>query len=165
MRMAAVMPINFLWFVGTVGLVLGAVRIVHVFRARAIRAFAARWGLQYIGPPAPPKWWWNPAHFEIRPPLPVWVSHFHPSGQRIRQAWNVIEGQQNGVSIIVLDTVIGEYRGGQACTLFACHTEKNPFDAMTSADRVVQSHGWTVLHGVWFLWFSWVMSTGVSTAI
>jgi hypothetical protein len=159
MRIDAVIPANFLFFVATVGLILSAVRIMHMFRARAIRAFAARWGLQYIGPPAPPKWWWNPAHFEIQPPLPGWISHFHPSGRRIRQAWNVIEGQQNGISIMILDTVIGEYRGGQACTLFACHTEKNPFGASTSADRVVQSHGWTVLHGAWFLWFSWTMST------
>jgi hypothetical protein len=157
--MAAKMPPNFLYIVATVGLILVSVRVAHMFRGRAMRAFAARWGFRYIGPPAPPKWWWNPAHFESGAPLPGWLPHFRPSGQPIRQAWNVIEGEQNGVPILILDTVIGEYRGGHPCTLIACQTEQNPFGIATPADRVVQSHGWTVLHGVWFLWFSWIMST------
>ncbi len=157
--MTAVTPIYFLSIVAMVLLALGGVRIFHMFRARAMRAFAARWSFQYIGPSAPPKWWWNPAHLKIGSPLPAWISHFHPSGQRIRQVWNVIEGQHNGVSILIFDCVIGEYKGGQPCTLIACHTEQNPFGTVTSADKVVQSHGWTVLHGVWFLWFSWTMST------
>jgi hypothetical protein len=74
----------------------------------------------------------------------------------MRQAWNVIEGQLNGVPVVIFDSVIGE-RGGHPCTFVACHTEENPFGTVKLADRVIQSHGWTVLHGVWFLWFSWVM--------
>jgi hypothetical protein len=130
---------------------------LSLFQGSVMRAFAARWGFRYIGPSAPPQWWWNPAHFEIRPPLPAWISHFHPCGQRIRQAWNVIEGQQNGITIFVLDTVIGEYRGGHPCTLVVCHVETNPFGAVTPADRVAESHGWTILHGTWLFWFCWTM--------
>ena len=150
---------NILFLVAIVSLILGAVRIAHMFRARAMRAFAARRGFRYIGPPAPPKWWWNPSHLEIGPPLPAWMVHLRPSGQRIRQVWNVIEGQQNGVPILICDSVVGEYKGGQPCTLIACQTEQNPFGIVTSSDRVVQSHGWTVLHGTRFLWFSWTMGT------
>ena len=142
-----------------IALILGAVRVVHMFRARAMRAFAARWGFKYIGPSAPPMWWWNPAHFKSGPPLPGWISHFRPSGERIRQAWNVIEGKQNGVSIIIFDSVIGEYRGGHPCTLILCQSENNLFGSTTSSDRVVQSHGWTVLHGSWYFLFSWTMAT------
>jgi hypothetical protein len=157
--MVAVIPTNFLVVVGIVALALAAIRTVHWFRARAMRAFAAKRGFHYIGPFAPPRWWLNPAHFKIAPPLPGWISHFHPSGQRIRQVWNVIEGKKDGVSIFIFDAVIGEYRGGQPCTLIVCKIEPSPFGAVTSADRVVQSNGWTILHGSWFLWFSWMMGT------
>jgi hypothetical protein len=144
--------------VGTVLLILAAARIFHMFRAHAMRAFAAQCGFQYIGPAAPPSWWWNPSHLKIGPPVPAWISHFHPCGFRIRQVWNVIEGQRNGTMVLIFDSVIGE-RGGQPCTLIACKTEQNPFATVTSRYRVIQSHGWTVLHGVWLLWFSWTMGT------
>jgi hypothetical protein len=139
--------------------VLSVVRIVHFFRARSMRAFAARRGFQYLGPTAPPKWWWNPSHLEIHTPLPGWISRFSPNGQRIRQVWNVIEGKENGISILIFDCIIGGYKGGNPCTLIACHTEQNPFGNVAAVDRVEQAHGWTILHGVWFLWFSWTMGT------
>ncbi len=152
------MPLhNFLIVVAVVSLILGLVRIMHMVRGRAMRALAARWGFQYIGPLAPTKWWWNPSHLEIRAPLPSWISSFTPCGLRIRQVWNVIEGNTNGVTVLIFDSVIGQYKGGQPCTLIACKTEQNPFGMVTSADRVIQSHGWTVLHGIWFFWFSWTM--------
>jgi len=152
------MPTNLLLVAAVVALALCAVRTAHMFRARSMRTLAARRGFRYIGPSAPPTWWWNPSHLEVGPPLPAWISHFRPSGQRMRQAWNVIEGQQLEVSILIFDSIIGEYRGGHPCTLVACQTEQqNPFGTLTSADRIVQSHGWTILHGVWFLWFSWTM--------
>jgi hypothetical protein len=131
-------------------LISGGMQIIHRVRARAMRAFAAKWGFCYIGPPAPK--WWNPSHFEITPPLPHWTSSF----AGIRQVWNVIEGQRNGMSIFICDSVIGS-KGGAPCTLIGCQSEQNPFGTVGAADRVVQSHGWTVLHGVWFLWFSWTM--------
>jgi hypothetical protein len=142
-----------------VAAVLCVVRIGHLFRARAMRALAARLGFQYIGPGAPPSWWWNPSHLEIHSPLPEWISRLHPCGRRMRQVWNVIEGKRDGISILIFDSVIGEYRGGAPCTLIVCQTEQNPFGIVTPPNRVVQSHGWTVLHGVWFLWFSWTMGT------
>ncbi len=149
------MLLKYLLMLAAVSLIFGALRIVHMFRARAMRALAARWGLRYIGPPAPK--WWNPSHLKISPPLPGWFSQFHPSGRRIRQVWNVIEGRQNGVPVLIFDSVVGQYRGGAPCTLIACETEQNPFGTVSSPDRVIQSHGWTVLHGVWFLHFSWTM--------
>jgi hypothetical protein len=70
-----------------VSLISGALRIVHMFRARAMRDLADRWGLQYIGSPAPK--WWNPFHLKISPPLPGWLSEFHPTGRRTRRAARV----------------------------------------------------------------------------
>lgn len=127
-------------------LISGVMQIIHRFRARAMRAFAAKWSFRYIGPPAPK--WWNPSHFD----LPHWISSF----AGIRQVWNVIEGQRNGMSVFICDGVIGA-RGGQPCTFIACQSEQDPFGTVGEADRVVQSHGWTVLYGVWLLSFSWTM--------
>jgi hypothetical protein len=138
--------------------VLLVVRIMHLFRARAMRGFALSSNFRYIGPPAPPRWWLNPSRFEGPPRLPGWIEHFRPSGWRIRQVWNVIEGQRNGLAVLIFDCVIGEFKGGQPCTVIACQTEQNPFGTVISSDRLIQSHGWTVVHGSWFLWFSWMMS-------
>jgi hypothetical protein len=155
--MAAVRLLKFLPVLAVLTLVFGAVTIIHMFRARAMRILAARWGFQYIGPAAPK--WRNPSHPEISPPLPVWFSlACHPSGKRIRQVWNVIAGQHNGVSVLTFDSVIGRIKGGAPCTLIACQTEQNPFGVVASPDRAMRSDGWTVLHGVWFLQFSWTMS-------
>ena len=75
---------------------LGAVHIMHFFRARAMRRFASRWGLGYKGPAAPPQWWFNTSRPKIPSPLPGWISRLG-----ISQAWNIIEGKNNGTSVFV----------------------------------------------------------------
>jgi hypothetical protein len=140
----------------TVALILGVVRIAHMLRARAMRAFAGKWGFRYVGPPAPPKWWWNPP-FKSGSPA-VGTFHFHPPQSGIRQIWNVIEGQRNGIAVLIFDGIWGS-KGGQPCTYIACKAEQDPFAADTLREHVVQSRGWTVLSGVWLLWFSWIMGT------
>jgi hypothetical protein len=146
------MLIKFLWVVFSLSLTLGLLRIMHMMRGRGMRALAARRGFRYIGPSAPPQWWWNPSNPEIHPPL----TRSALCGLQVRQVWNVIEGKKNGVKVFVFDSIIGS-KGGQPFTLIACKTDQDPFVMVTSADQVIQSRGWTVLHGVWFLWFSWVM--------
>jgi len=131
--------------------ILGAVRIMHFFRARAMRRFASRCGLRYIGPSAPPQWWWNTSRPKIPSPLPGWISRLG-----ISQAWNIIEGKNNGTSVFVFDGVSGGFRS-QFRTYIACQTERSPFGMSTSVEPLIQIHGWTVLHGVRFLWFSWFM--------
>jgi hypothetical protein len=152
--MAVITILKSLFFVAAL---LGAVRIAHLFRARKMRAFAARSGLQYIGPGAPPTWWWNPSRLEIHSPLPVWVSRLGPE---ISQVWNVIGGKKNGVSVLIFDSAIWRaYWGTQPCTFVACQTEQYPLGTVRPTDRIIQNRGWTVLYGVWFLWFSWTMGT------
>lgn len=137
-----------------VAAILGAVRIMHFFRARAMRRLASRWGFRYIGPTAPPQWWWNTSRPKIPAPLP---GRFSRLG--ISQAWNIIEGKINGTSVFIFDGILGEVRS-QPCTYIACQTEQSPFPITTSVEPVIQIRGWTVLHGVWFLWFSWFMGIG-----
>jgi hypothetical protein len=155
--MTSASTLNLIRAVAVLLLAPGALRMFHLLRGRAMRGLASKWGFRYFGQPAPPNWLWNPSHLKTVPPVPTWLSRFHPSGQRIRQVWNVIEGRQNGILVLIFDCVIGEYKGGHPCTLIACQTERDPFVGVTSWDRVVQSHGWTVLHGSWLFWFSWTM--------
>lgn len=149
------MLLKFLPVLAGLALIVGVLRVFYVFRSRAMRDLAARWGFQYVGPPAPN--WRSPIHPTICHPVPGWFSEVYISGRQIRQVFNVIEGQQSGVSILIFDSVVGR-RGGTACTLMACQTEGSPFGMVISPDRVIHSRGWTILHGIWFLYlFSWTM--------
>lgn len=147
------MLIKILWVVAMLSLILGLLRVMHLLRGRGMRSFAARRGFRYIGPSAPPQWWWNPSHLEIHPPLPRSAL----CGLPARQVWNVIEGNVHGLTIFIFDSIWGS-KGGQPLTLIACKTEKDPFLVVTSADQVIHSRGWTALNGVSFLWFTWTMS-------
>lgn len=147
------MLIKLLWVVVGLSLLLCLVRLVHMLRGRRMRSFAATRGFRYIGPPAPSQWWWNPSRLEIHPPL----TRSALCGFQARQVWNVIEGNVQGVTVFIFDSIWGS-KGGQPLTLIACKTEKDPFVVVTSADQVAQSRGWTVLRGVSFLGFTWTMS-------
>ena len=138
-----------------VALILCTLRVFYVLRARSMCRIAARWGFRYIGPTAPPQWWLNPSRPKIPSPLPGWISRLGVS-----QAWNIIEGKNNGTSVFVFDAVWGGPVRTQPCTYIACQTEQSPFGMSTSVEPVIQIHGWTVLHGVWFFWFSWFMGIG-----
>jgi len=150
-RMAAVAVIETVLLIVAI---LGAVRTMHFFRARAMRRFASKWGLQYMGPTAPPQWWWNTSQPKIPSPLPGWTTRLG-----ISQAWNIIEGKNKGMQVFVFDGVLGKVKS-RPRTYIACQTQQSPFGISKSVESEVQMHGWTVLQGVWFLWFSWFMSVG-----
>jgi hypothetical protein len=133
---------------------LGAVRISCFLRARAMRRFAAKWSLQYLGPSVPRQWWWDTSRLETGPPVPPWVSRFG-----ITRVWNIIEGKKDGKRIIIFDSLVGSFKS-QWRTFIMCQTSQNPFETGTSADRVVQTRGWTLLSSIWLLWFSWPMGIG-----
>jgi hypothetical protein len=145
--------LKFLLVLAPVAVVFGAIRIIFMVRTRGMRALAARWGFHYIGPPAPSFWGFR-SFPKVTPPLPVsFPRDCYPVGE-IRQVWNVIEGQQNGVSVLICDSVIGER---MYCTILGCQTKQNPFKTDTSTDRVIRSGGWTVLCRVRYLQIPWTM--------
>jgi hypothetical protein len=144
-----VILLKFLPAFAAVGLVVGVVRISLMYRARAMRDLASRWGLQYFGPSAF-RWRYSfGPHFlsltKIEPAVPVPFSLGWWPANEIRQIWNLIEGQQGGVSVVVFDCFIGEGRGMYR-TFFACKTEDNLFVVDKRRDRVIHSDGWTILH-------------------
>ena len=129
-------------------LIFGMVRITYVFRARAMRSLASRWGFQYMGPSF--SGWRTSSHTLINLPPQLSLANCLAHGRRIRKVWNVIEGQHGGSSVLIFDSIVGEGRGVY-CTFFACQTEQNPFGMRTVPDQVIQSHGWTVLFRLRFL--------------
>jgi hypothetical protein len=160
-----VILLKFLPVLVAVALVVGLVRISLLFRTRAMRAFAARWGLKYIGPST---FTWRFARGrswltlrKIKPPIPIPFSVAWWPASEIRQVWNVIEGQQGEVSVVIFDSVIEGYNDVYR-TFFACKTEQNPFEIDKLRDTVVHSHGWTILYRVPFPllvpWATWSMS-------
>lgn len=159
------MIFKFFLVVAILTLVVGLVRISVMFRARAMRALAARWGLQYIGPSA--FTWgfvWGRGWLtlrKIKPPVPIPFSLAWWPGNEIRQMWNVIEGQQGGMSVVIFDSFIEGYHDVYR-TFFACTAEQNPFEIDKLRDKVVHSHGWTILYRVPFPllvpWATWSMS-------
>lgn len=136
-------------------LIVGVILIPYMFRARAMRALAARWGFQYIGPSF--SGWRTSFHPPDQAALPLSFPHWLVHDRRIRQVWNVIEGQQSGRSVLIFDSIIGEGRG-RYCTFIACQTEQSPFGIDIAPDRAIQSHGWTALFRVRFLQIPWTMS-------
>jgi hypothetical protein len=149
-----VILLKFLPAIAAVALVVGVVRISLLFRAHAMRAFAARWGFQYIGPSAF-MWRFAWGHSwltlrKIKPPVPLPFSLAWWPGNEIRQVWNVIEGQQSGVPVVIFDSFIEGYHDVYR-TFLVCKTEQNPFEIDKFRDRVVHSHGWTILYQVPFL--------------
>jgi hypothetical protein len=135
-------------------LIFGVIRIPYMFRARAMRTLAARWGFQYIGPPF--SGWRTSSSSPDQAALPLSFPHWLVHDRRIRQVWNVIEGQQSGLSVLIFDSIMGEERG-MYCTFLACQTEQNRFGIDIAPDRVIQSHGWTALFRVRFLQIPWTM--------
>jgi hypothetical protein len=147
-----------------VAAVYGAFELFYALRNRAMRLLAQRLSFGYVGPPIQ-KWRWHVTGPIVQRPVPRWVSNLTLSGlsnpnlskQGITRIWNVIEGTKDGVPILIFDVLLGEHRNSHMCTLIACQTEQNPFQDVAFMDRVFQGHGWTVLHGPWFLWLSKTM--------
>lgn len=122
-------------------LIFGTLGASMMFRARAMRAFAARHGLRYVGPSAP-KWFGIP---KIKPQLPI-PRNWYPANE-IRQVLNVIEGESGGVRVLIFDSLLDIGRGEYG-TFIACKTESNPFQKDAYGERVLKSRDWRVLYSM-----------------
>lgn len=158
--------LNFASIIGY-ALVVGAVLLACLktfmfIRAKRMRALAARWGFQYIGPSVLrfSKLWFSSSH-EVSPPLPASFSLRGYPIENIRQVWNVIEGHQNGVLLLIFDSFLKGGKAGWYCTFIARQTEQNPFGTDTSRNRVIQTGGWTVFYRIPFLQTPWPWTMGI----
>jgi hypothetical protein len=148
--------LKFLPAVAVVVLVIGVAITFFMFRAHAMRAFAATLGFEYKGPAAPK--WGFPSFPKIKPNLP-----FHMTGyplDQIRQVWNLMEGQQSGVRILIFDSVIGRGKG-QYATFIAWQGQQNPFGRSTFTNYVLHQEGWTALYRIPALKAPWLWTMSI----
>jgi hypothetical protein len=128
------------------------VKLLYLSRAMAMRALASRLGLQFSeGKP----------HLLYLPkahrPLPA---SFQVSGSpwnTVSRAWNIIEGQKNGIRVLVFDSTIGSGKGVYS-TFIAVQTDKNPFEYKSPEEKIAHSHGWTALYRRRFWQIPWTLS-------
>jgi hypothetical protein len=156
--MTTVTIVKWLPALGAIAVIVGCVRMSLLFRARAMRAFAERWHLQYVGPAAPS--WQLLLARTIEPSVPIPFS-LDWTAKGVKQIWNVIEGQQSGVQLLIFDAYLGASKGSYR-TFFATKTKQTPVGLDTRRDCVVQSNGWTILVRAPFPlevpWATWSMN-------
>jgi hypothetical protein len=156
--MATVTLLKWLPALGAIAVIMGYVRMSLLFRTRAMRAFAERWHLQYVGP-ATPSWQLLLAR-TIKPSVPIPFS-LDRTAKDVKQIWNVIEGQQSGVQVLIFDAYVGTSKRSYR-TFFAAKTKQTPVGLDTRRDCIVQSNGWTILIRAPFPlevpWATWSMN-------
>ena len=75
----------------------------------------------------------------------------------IKTAWNVIEGQQDGISFLIFDSTMGEVKGVY-CSFVATRAPKNVFVAEVAGENVVEASGWSAVYRKRFIQIPWTLS-------
>jgi hypothetical protein len=122
------------------------IEYLHQSRIAAMRALATRWSFQYSS--GDPQIWAgrrSPVHY--------------PLGFKMRcypvcdmsKLWNVIDGEMNGIRVLIFDTKLGTGRGARYCTFFAIQTSENLFKCISSREKIAQRAGWTAVYRIPFI--------------
>ena len=130
------------------------IKLLYWYRASAMRALALKCGLQYTK--GDPKLWYLPKHHR---PIPT---SFRLRGfpvNTLSRTWNVIEGEKNGISVLILDSTLsmGGNRGRYS-TFIAVQSDKNPFEDNDAREKIAHSNGWTALYRLRFWQVPWTLS-------
>ncbi len=117
-------------------------------------ALALRWGFQFTeGNPG--IWFLPKEHHSI--PISFRLRGYPVN--TITRTWNVIEGERNGISILILDSTLrsgGKY--GCYSTFIAARTDQNPFGNRSPQEKIAHSNGWTALYRLRFWQIPWTLS-------
>lgn len=127
-------------------------KLLYSSRASAMRALAVRFGFRYTkGHP----WSVSPGYL----PLPT---SFRLRGfplDTMKRTWNVIEGERNGTSLVILDSLLScGGKRGRYCTFIAVRTDDNPFEETSREEKIAHSNGWTALYRLRFWQIPWTLS-------
>ncbi len=115
--------------------------VLYWVRRRAMRALAWRQGLRYVGRPLPKS-------FSLRG---------YPLSQ-IRWARNVIQGEINGIPILIFDGVAGTGKGAPCCTVVAFVTGAGSFPPVNPPERMTRQRAWTAVYRFRYLQMAWALS-------
>ena len=134
--------------------IFAGIRLLYWFRASAMRALALRWGFQYTK--GDPRFWLPPK--DHRPTPTSFRLRGYPVNT-ISRTWNVIEGEKNGISILILDSILDfGVKRGRYCTFIAARTDQNPFGIKSPQEKIAHSNGWTALYRLCFWQIPWTLS-------
>jgi hypothetical protein len=130
------------------------IKLLYWFRASAMRTLAVRLGFQYTK--GDPRIWYLPKDHRAIP------TTFRLRGfpvDTISRTWNVIEGEKNGIRVLILDSTLsmGGTRGRYS-TFIAAQTDKNPFGTEHPQEKIAHSNGWTALYRLRFWQIPWTLS-------
>jgi len=134
-----------------VSLILAGIKILFLYRTASMRTLARRLGLQFRE---------GESHLmslsKVRS-LPPYLKVKGNPWANIRQAWNFIEGQKNGVEVLIFDSVLGPGRGVYS-TFIAVKAGGNPFPCLSSEVKTAHSNGWAAIYRLRFWQIPWSMS-------
>lgn len=130
------------------------IKLLYEFRASAMRGLALKWGFQYSK--GEPRMLYLPKSHR---PKPVsFRLHGYPV-DTLNRTWNLIEGEKNGLKILILDSTLSMGgRRGRYSTFIAVRTDTNPFNNEDSEEKIVHSNGWTALYRLRFWQIPWTLS-------
>jgi len=81
----------------------------------------------------------NPIPYTFRP-------RTYPAN-KIDRTWNVIEGEVDGISVLILDSNLNlGGRNQHSCTFIAARAEISPFKDRGSDENTVLTNGWIALY-------------------
>ena len=137
-----------------VTVVFVGIKLLYWFRASAMRALALKWGFQYSK--GEPRMLYLPKNHSPKPHS--FRLHGYPV-DTMNRTWNLIEGEKNGLKILILDSTLSMGgRNGRYSTFIAVRTETNPFDNEAPEENIVHSNGWVALYRLRFWQIPWTLS-------
>lgn len=84
------------------------IRLLYGIRASAMRALALKWGFQYSK--GQPIVFYLPKHHSPKPAS--FRLHGYPV-DTLNRTWNLIEGEKDGLKVLILDSTLSMASGGQ----------------------------------------------------
>jgi hypothetical protein len=128
------------------------VKLLYLFRTMAMRNLAHKLGLQFRQ---------GEQHLLFLPkghhPLPTSLGVRGSPWTSITRAWNFIEGEKNGVRVLIFDATLGSGRGRYS-TFIAANSDKNPFGYVGPELKIAHSNGWVALYCLRFWQVPWTLS-------
>lgn len=131
------------------------IELLYRSRASAMRALALKWGFRYSK--GEPRRFYLPK--KHRPEPTSFRLHRYPVNT-MNRTWNLIEGERNGLTILILDSTLSMGgRSGRYSTFIAVRSNMNPFENEAPDEKIVHSNEWTALYRLRFWQIPWTLST------
>jgi hypothetical protein len=135
-------------------LIIVGIKSLYRSRASAMRALALKGGFQYTE--GDPRFWNLPKDHN---PLPTSFRLRGYPVNTISRMWNVIEGEKNGIKVLIVDSTLSMGgKRGRYSTFVAARTDKNPFGNKSPEEKIAHSNGWTAVYRLRFWQIPWTLS-------